>query len=264
MRHAFRLIRSLIRASIQQEAAYRANFLVSLMHTGLNFVTGILGLVVVFEQVESVRGWTLSSTLAVLGVYLMLNALRDLFIGPSLDSLVGMYGDVWRGTLDFTLLRPVDTQFLASFRRWHLFAVLDLLLGTGVVVAAAVRLGSTLAWSHLLGFLLMLSTGAVILYAVLLAFTALVFWSPGFLFTWVFNGLFQLARYPVGVYPGRLRLILTWIVPVGVMTTVPAKALVGQLAPNLLAASLAFAALAVTGASFLFRTGLRRYASASS
>ena len=27
------------------------------------------------------------------------------------------------------------------------------------------------------------------------------FWSPGFLFTWVFDAVFQLARYPVGFYP---------------------------------------------------------------
>jgi hypothetical protein len=44
--------------------------------------------------------------------------------------------------------------------------------------------------------------GATILYAILLAFTGLVFWSPGSLFTWVFNGVFQMARYPVGLYPG--------------------------------------------------------------
>ena len=49
------------------------------------------------------------------------------------------------------------------------------------------------------------------------------------LFTWVFDGIFQMARYPVGMYPGWLRLVLTWIVPVGVITTVPAQALTGSL-----------------------------------
>ena len=35
----------------------------------------------------------------------------------------------------------------------------------------------------------------------------------------------QMARYPVGVYPGWLRMVLTWIIPVGLMTTLPAQAL---------------------------------------
>lgn len=97
----------------------------------------------------------------------------------------------------------------------------------------------------------------------MLAFTGLVFWSPGFLFTWVF-GIFQMARYPVGLYPGWLRLVLTWVVPVGMMTTVPAQALTSELPAGMLIGSVALATVLVIGASALFRVGLRRYASASS
>ncbi|MBN2005661.1 MAG: ABC-2 family transporter protein, partial [Anaerolineae bacterium] len=64
--------------------------------------------------------------------------------------------------------------------------------------------------------------------------------------------------------PGWLRLALTWVVPVGVMTTVPAQALSGELSPGMLAGSAALATALFVGASALFRLGLRRYASASS
>ncbi|MGD9101595.1 MAG: ABC-2 family transporter protein, partial [Anaerolineae bacterium] len=117
---------------------------------------------------------------------------------------------------------------------------------------------------RLAAFLVALGAGVTVLYAVLLTFAGLVFWSPGFLFTWVFDGLFQLARYPVGMYPGWLRLTLTWIVPVGVMTTIPAQALGGELSAGTLAGGLALATALLVGASLLFRSGLRRYASASS
>ena len=73
-----------------------------------------------------------------------------------------------------------------------------------------------------------------------------------------------MARYPVGLYPGWLRLVLTWVVPVGVMTTVPAQALTGSLSPGALLGACALALALLVGASALFRTGLRRYASASS
>lgn len=261
---ALRLIAAFIRASAQQETAYRANFAISLLHSLLNFGTGVLGLAVLFEQVDAVRGWDFAATLAVLGVYLTLSALRNLFISPSFDALAGMDGDVWRGTLDFTLLRPVDAQFMASFRQWRLFALVDLLLGVGVLGTALIELRHTLTLDAILAFTIALGAGTTVLYAILLAFTGLVFWSPGFLFSWLFNDFFQMARYPVGVYPGALRLALTWIVPVGVMTTIPARALTGDLPVKLLAGSVVFAVIMVCGASALFRTGLRRYASASS
>jgi ABC-2 type transport system permease protein len=258
------LIRAFIQASLQQELAYRADFFINLLHSLLNFGAGILGVVVVFGQVETLRGWDFPATLALLGVYLVVGALRSLFIGPSLESMAGMEGEVWTGRFDFTLLRPVSTQFLASFRHWRLFALFDLALGLLVVGVALSQPGQIPTLAHLLAFTIALSAGVAILYAILLASTALVFLSPGFLFTWVFDGLFQMARYPLGLYPGWARLALTWVIPIGLITTVPAQALTGRLAlPNLLGVVL-LAAILTAGASLLFRWGLVRYQSASS
>ncbi|NLX10486.1 MAG: hypothetical protein GXY36_12595 [Chloroflexi bacterium] len=264
MRYYLNLIRQFIQASFQQELAYRSNFLIGLLHSLLSLGTGVLSLAVLFEQVESIQGWEFAATLAVLGVFMTVGALQNLFISPSLESLAGIGGDVLSGQLDFTLLRPVNKQFLVSFRRWQPFALIDLALGLGVLVVAITRMGSSVTSTGLITFVVLLASGMVVLYAILLAFTAMVFWSPGFLFTWVFSGVFQMARYPLGLYPGWLRLVLTWIIPVGLITTVPVQALTGDLEPAMLGGSLALAAGLLIAASWLFRVGLQRYASASS
>lgn len=264
-----RLVGRYIAASVQEQLAYRANFWISLLHSLLNLGTGALGVVVLFGQVETVKGWTLSSALMLLGVYLTLDALRRLFIGPSLDSLAGLDGEVWTGQFDYTLLRPVDVQFQASFRRWRPLAGIDLVLGLGVVVVAGEwefvgRLGEAVSFGQVLAFAVSLMVGLVILYAVLLAFAGLVFWNPTVLYTWVFDAIWQMARYPVGLYPGWLGLVMTWVVPVGIMTTVPAQALTGGLRAGALIGSVVLALGFLAGATVLFRTGLQRYASASS
>jgi ABC-2 type transport system permease protein len=260
----FRLILAFLRASAQQEMAYRSNFLIGLLYSLLNLGVALAGLGILYGQVESIRGWDYRSTLALLGVYLTVSALRGLFIGPSLDSLAGMDGDILSGRFDFTLLKPVNLQFLVSFRQWRLFALFDLALGLGVVVRALTLPGFALSPAGLLGFCAALAVGMLALYAVLLIFSALVFWSPGFLFTWVFDGIFQLARYPLGLYPGWLRLVLTWIVPVGLVTTLPAQALAGTLPAGTLAGSAAFAGVLFAAATLFFQHSLRRYSSASS
>jgi ABC-2 type transport system permease protein len=200
----------------------------------------------------------------ILGVYLSVGALRGLFIGPSLESLSGMDGDVWTGKLDFTLLRPVDVQFQASFRHWRFLRLLDLGLGLGVLVIASLRVGQTVTSSNVIAFVFSMIIGMIILYAILLIFAGLVFWSPGFLFTWVFDGIFQMARYPVGVYPQWVRLILTWIIPVGLITTVPAQALSGNFSLWLFVGAIFFSVVLFLVGTIVFRTGLGRYASASS
>lgn len=259
-----RLITQFMKVSVQEEAAYRMNFWTSLLHSSLNLGTGVLGTAILFSQVESIQGWTFAGTLALLGVYLTAQALRSLFIGPSLEALAGMDGEVWSGRLDYTLLRPADIQFLASFRKWHPFALFDLLLGLGVLSIALFQLHQELNLLRLAGFCLAMVAGIAILYAILLAFTTLVFWSPGILFTWIFDGVFQMARYPVGMYPGWLQLVLTWVVPVGVITTIPAETLTGAVSLPALLGSLVLAVGLVTASSRLFRYAVRRYASASS
>ncbi|MBI5031345.1 MAG: ABC-2 family transporter protein [Chloroflexi bacterium] len=259
-----KLMRCFATASIQNELMYRSNLWISLLHSLLNLGTSVLGLVILFGQVETIQGWSFSATLALLGTYLTISALRGLVIGPSLDALAGMDGEVWSGQFDFTLLRPVNVQFLASVRHWQPLALVDLVLGLSVLGISVNQLGQTLTLANLLSFLIALGVGIAILYSILLAFSGLVFASPGFLFTWIFDAIFQMARYPVELYPGWLRLVLMWIVPVGVMTTIPAQALTGGLPSSVLIASIGLAVILLIGASTLFRYGVSRYVSASS
>ncbi|MFN2109944.1 MAG: hypothetical protein ACK2UI_09805, partial [Anaerolineae bacterium] len=67
-----RLIKRFIIVAFQDVLAYRLNFWISLLYSLLNLGTGVLGIVVLFSQIETLRGWTLASTLALLGVYLTL------------------------------------------------------------------------------------------------------------------------------------------------------------------------------------------------
>lgn len=262
--HYLRLLRSFIHVSIQEEMAYRANFFISVLNSLLSLGTGILAIVVLFSQVSAIHGWTFPATLALLGTYLILSALRAVVIGTSFDRLAGLDSEIWTGRFDFTLLRPVPVQFLASFRYWKVLPALDLFLGAGVVCIAIVQVHQTLTLWQAATFFVALCTSIMLLYALLLIFVSLVFWSAGFLFTWVFDGLFQMARYPLGLYPGWTQLILTWIIPIGVMTTVPAQALTGTISAMALLGFFLFALALVVGALLLFKFGLRRYASASS
>ncbi len=262
--YALQLIRSFIRCSAQQALAYRANFWIDLFNALLNLAAGVLGIQILFGQIQNLNGWDYPATLTLLGVYLIVSALRGLFIGPSLEALAGLGQEIWSGSFDFTLLRPLDTQFLVTFRYWRLFALFDLALGAAVLIAGVSHSAQTLSALQILAFLVALGAAVITVYAVLLAFTALVFWNPAMLFTWVFDALFQLARYPVNIYPTWLRFLLTWIIPVGLVTTIPAQTLTRQVSLGLITASVTASLLLLALASWFFRRGMRRYASASS
>lgn len=259
----FSLVRVFFRASLQSETAHRANFWIGLFNALLNLAGGVCGLVIVFARIRSLHGWDLPAALALLGVFLIIGALRNLCIGPSLEALAGAEGEIRNGTFDFTLLRPRTPLFLAAFRHWRPLTLLDLGLGLGVLTAAVVAMGRLPTPGNWLRFAAAMAAAVVILYALLLLLTSLVVFNPGFLFTWAFDAVFQTARYPLEIYPARLRFVLTWVVPVGFMTAVPARALQGRLPDPLLAGAVGLALLLFFGAARLFHRSLRRYTGAS-
>ena len=125
-------------------------------------------------------------------------------------------------------------------------------LETGVGLVQALAFGYTLL------------LGALMVYCFLLAITTAAFWIIRLDEVHeLFEGLYQSGRWPVSVYPGWLRVMLTFLVPIGFAVTVPAEALTGRLTAEtlLLATGFAVAIFAVT--RWWWRFGLRHYSGAS-
>ena len=70
-------------------------------------------------------------------------------------------------------------------------------------------------------------------------------------------------RYPVTAYPGALRFVFVYLLPIAWTTTIPASALTGRLGPEIALAAAAVAALAFVLARLFWRAALRRYTGAS-
>ena len=80
----------------------------------------------------------------------------------------------------------------------------------------------------------------------------------------IYRDVTSLMRIPVDFFPGSLRTFLTFVVPIGIMFTIPAKALLGLLSWPLFIASFAVSGLAMYIAIVYWRYALRHYQSASS
>ena len=71
------LVWQFFRASTQQELAYRSNFFIRVFYSLLSLLSGVVGLWALYSQVDLIHGWDMPSALALLGVYLLLGALKE-------------------------------------------------------------------------------------------------------------------------------------------------------------------------------------------
>jgi len=80
----------------------------------------------------------------------------------------------------------------------------------------------------------------------------------------LFNAFFQAGRFPISAFPNWARLLLTIVIPIAFVTTVPASAAVGRLEPGLALAGSGLAALLLLASHACWRLAVANYTSASS
>src|SRR5512142_3143677 len=221
-----RLLRIQIRASAAVAMQYRLDFLVqgglALFWTSWSLVP----ILVVFGNRKGVAGWSFEEALVVIGWFMVMKGILEGAVNPSLASVVD---HIRKGTLDFVLLKPADAQFLVSTQKFQPWRVVDALAGIVVFAVAFHRLGRWPHPAHVLAAILLLGCAALILYSVwILVISAAFFVVKVDNLSFLFTSIFDAARWPVTVFRGALRVIFTFVVPLAIMTTFPARALLGK------------------------------------
>ena len=262
LRHGLDVLRALFGLGLLNLVQYRAEFFISLLNAGINLLTQIFALSVIFNQTSDLMGWTSNDLLVLIGIHFFLTGLIGIVMRPSMEAL--MEG-IRLGTFDFLLTKPADSQLLASAQVMAPQAVTDVVVGLGVIGYGVSQLGVTLSLADLGLFLIMLVAGLVIVYSFLLLLSTCAFWFVKLNnILVIFQALFGNAgRWPVTIFPGWLRAFLTFAVPVAFAVTVPAQALTGQLdlGTGLLAIGVAVVFFVAARVFWLF--ALRHYTGAS-
>ncbi len=253
------LLRMFLGNAVRTETEYRADFFAHTIISLFWLAWAGLSIGVFYRFTDTVAGWTYSQLLVVIGLFFCVNGLRQAVIQPNLSE---MSSYVRQGTLDFLLLKPVNSQFVVSFRHLNVHAVVDGVIGLAVAVIAAGFAG-TLGVAEFAMFLWLITMGAVALYGVSLLLHSLTVWivtSIGI--EHLLQAALEVGRFPSTFYHAAVRLALTVVVPVALMTTIPAEALLGRATANLLLMATGIALAFTALGSLTWRRALKSYTSA--
>lgn len=260
LRRLAAVLRAFWAVNLAEELQYRANLLASVVGTGFWLGTAVLTAALFFRQTPALGGWGFWQVVALLGVFNAVAGVVEAVLRPNVGRIVE---HVRRGTMDLILSKPVDAQFQVTFRRIVIWRGVDIVLGLGLTAAALVIGGRWPGIVEVVAFVVALAAAVAIAYAIWLGLMSLAFWFVAVEnLSILFDALYESARFPVTAYPGAIRFVLTYLVPMAWITTVPAGALTGRVGPGfaLVSALVAAAALALT--RLLWRVALRRYTSA--
>jgi ABC-2 type transport system permease protein len=241
---------------------YQLNLLIDLLAMAGNLAGSLFVISLFYGPGRNLGGWSWEAALVVLGVYTVLDGVCSSFLRPNLSTIAT---HVQQGTLDFILLKPIDSQFWLSFRTFSPAGLPEIGTGLGLILWAAAKVGASPSPTGFLTAALMLASSLVILYSLWFGLATTSIW---FVKTWnateVLRAALTAGRYPISAYPLRLRSLLTVVLPVAFLTTVPAEAILGRVSVGAAAASLLMAAVTLMLCRGFWRYALRFYTSASS
>ncbi|WP_224372583.1 ABC transporter permease [Hyalangium versicolor] len=206
---------------------YRGDFLVEGIISVFWTFTAMAPLFVVYGGRDAIAGWSFAESLLVVGWFTLLQGVLEGAITPSLNSVVD---HIRKGTLDFVLLKPADAQFLVSTTGFEPWRATNVLTGIIIFVYAFHLLGRGPSIPGLFAAMLLLVTSTLLLYSMwILTVSAAFFVVKVDNLTYFFQSIFDAARWPSAVFKGALAFVFTFIIPLALMTTFPAEAMLGRL-----------------------------------
>ncbi len=256
----WRLLGMQLRASVLLGLQYRADFLLDGLVEVFWMATTLVPLLVVFRVRPLVAGWSFGECLIVMGWFTFLQGVLEGAINPSLISVVE---HVRKGTLDFVLIKPADAQFLVSTARFAPWRAVNMVTAVLIFVWGFRRLGRAPAPLSIAVAAVSLVSAVAVLYSLWIVTVSAAFYVVRIdNLSYLFNAVFDAARWPIGIFRGVVRIAFTFVVPLALMTTYPAQALLGTLPLHTLLASLGGAIVSLALARTVWTASIARYTSA--
>jgi ABC-2 type transport system permease protein len=257
-----RLYRAFVVNNMSRTMEFRAQFFAGIVGYAIWSGISLLFIERVFHYVGAVRGWTRAEMWVLLGTFIILESLCYGLLGP---NMMRFSGAVQQGSLDITLTKPVNTQFFVSTRYMDINGILNGVVGIALLLVGLRMLGRIPVWHQWASWLMLLTCGLVMAYSIWFFCVTWSIWAVKLeAIAVVFDPMMQMARFPLEIYPMRLRTLLTFVLPVGFLTTFPAQALLGQAPAQTLFIAPLLAAAMLSISHFFFQFALRSYGSASS
>ena len=214
-----------LHTSLASELEYQTNILIDLITAILSLIGSIFLLSIFFQNNASIGGWGFEQALIIQGIYTILNGVTNTWFNPNLTEIVK---HVREGTLDFVLLKPIDSQFFISLKKINPSGFLEILLGFCLLLYCIKINQIDLNINFLSLSLITLICSFCILYSLWFFISTTTIW---FVKTWnateVLRSFLYIGRFPLNSFSFSLRIFFSVFIPIAFITTIPSEVFLG-------------------------------------
>ena len=219
----FKLYFTCLKRSLISRLEYKKDTFIGILSFFISNIASILSIYFIINSIPSLNGYTMYELGFLYGFSMLPIAIDHLF---SDDLWNVSYWKVRNGDMDRCFLRPVPVLFQVLSETFQPEAFGELIVG--IIMLSICASNVTISWSFGVILLLIVAAifGALIITALktITASFAFIFKRSGILTQIIYNFI-SYVKYPVGIYPSVMRIILTFILPFALVISLPIETL---------------------------------------
>lgn len=255
------LYKAMFKASFISDLEYRANYFTRFITDVFWYVAQIMTFEVLYMHTEKIGDWDVHQMRVFLGILFVVDALYMIIIHENLENLSEK---VRKGDLDLLLAKPVNSQFMITLQKANTAIMGNFLLGISWLLYSLNQLPD-FNYMRLFWFIFLIPCSLIVVYTMRFMFsaTAVIFTrSENLQFLWW--QVYRLGMRPDSMYFPWLKWTLLTVIPVGVIVSIPARALLNPPELNYLLWPLVLAPALIYFSHRFWNFALKFYSSASS
>ena len=217
----FKVYTKFLYTSLASELEYKTNIIIDLITASLSLIGSIFLLSIFFQNTEDLGGWNFDQALIIQGIYTILNGITNTWFNPNLTEIVK---HIREGTLDFVLLKPIDSQFYISLKKFNPSGILEIILGVILLIYCIKINEISINIIFLILCLITIGCSICILYSLWFFISTTTIW---FVKTWnateVLRSFLYIGRFPLNSFSFSLRMFFSIFIPIAFITTIPSE-----------------------------------------
>ena len=210
---------------LKTRLTYRVDTVVEILSDLLFQAVNLVFILVVFGHTTLLAGWSREEIIFIYGFFLVPYALFSAFF--NIYDFNERY--IVKGEMDRILTRPIHSLFQIILERMELESLFGAVTGIAIMFYAGSRLGLTFHWYDPFIFVVLVLGGSLIYGSIFTMLASISFWSDSKTdFMPMMYNIGNYGRYPVDIYNGVIRFILTWILPFAFVGVYPSAYFLGK------------------------------------
>lgn len=247
-----------VKTALASRMAYRGDFIMSMLIMMIVELGGPVITVIIYGNGASFPGWGQYEVLLLQGIFLLSRGISfPFFMGIVWNTIER----VQEGTFDLLLIKPRSILLMSVVTAFD-SEDLGKLIGGIIVFLFAMKHLPAQPLTHWVAFFILFLFSLLLMFAFALFMAGLgIVWIGNFRIYDIFMTTMEFGMYPKSIFTKFFQSLITYVIPVSLLASYPATALLGKLDSNVILALLSSVVFLLLGLWFYFRM-VNNYSSA--